>query len=263
MKSERRHELQHNTLDTELSNMVTFFKSHWVKLVYGLLIVVLAVVGFRYYQRQHITKSLNYQTRYEQLVMKSMDPATHQPELVAGFEELAEQTTTPYLAANSLLQLGKLFAIQSTLAAPGKGEEASKDAAVKYKRVISEHTDLPEQTAAARMGLAALAENRGDYPAARKEYETILAMKELEGYPVLAQAAAALEISKKWTRPTTLATKLPAWVKPDPAPTTTPDVPATTPDVPATTPDVPATTPDVPATTPDVPATTPDVPAKD
>ena len=242
MKSERRHELEHNTLDTELSKMVTFFKSHGVKLIYGVLIVVLAVVGFRYYQNQHITKALNYQTRYTQLVGKSMDPATNQQELISGFEELAEQTTTPYLAANSLLQMGKLFAIQSILSAPGEGVEAAEKAAVKYKRVISEHTDLPEQTASARMGLAVLAENRGDYPAARKEYETILAMNGLSGYPVLAQATAALEGSKKWTRPATLATKLPAWVEPEPAPaalafpvpaTTTIDVPATTPDVPA------------------------------
>jgi predicted negative regulator of RcsB-dependent stress response len=254
MKSERRHELEHNTLDTELSNMVTFFKSHWVKLVYGVLIVVLAVVGFRYYQRQHTTKALNYQTRYEQLVGRSMDPATPQPELVAGFEELAEQTTTPYLAANSLLQLGKLFAIQSTLAAPGEGEKAAEKAEVKYKRVISEHTDLPEQTASARMGLATLAENRGDYPAARKEYETILAMKGLEGYPVLTQATIAMEGSKKWTRPATLATTLPAWVKPDPAPEA-PEAPALPEPTPAPTPTpAPAPAP-APATTPDAPTT--------
>ena len=249
MKSERRHELEHNTLDTELSKMVTFFKSHGVKLIYGVLIVVLAIVGFRYYQNQHITKSLNYQTRYEQLVGKSMDPATNQQELISGFEELAEQTTTPYLAANSLLQMGKLFVIQSILSAPGEGVEAAKKAAVKYQRVISEHTDLSEQMASARMGLAVLAENRGDFPAARKEYETILAMNGLSGYPVLAQATAALDGLNKWTRPATLAPTLPAWIKPDPAPAA-PTLPAL--------PTLP-----VPTTTADVPATTPDVPAKD
>jgi len=66
-------------------------------------------------------------------------------------------------------------ATQPALALDRPADAYLRAAAEAYEQVVSRHADLPIAANAARASLAAVAENRGEWDAARKQYDAVLA----------------------------------------------------------------------------------------
>ena len=214
MKSTRRHELQHNALDAELAKIVGFFKKHGTKLSWGVLVLALVALGWVWWTRKATAQRVEVQNRYTRLTQLTASSETYDQELINGFKSLSEQDTVRWVAADSLLKLGRIYA---TLALLGN-EKSQRDEAIPqarkyYQRVIDGFGDFPPFVAAAHVGLGKLAEGQGDFESARGSYKTVLDMPALTGYPVLQQARQASSQLGTFQTPVRLATTMPAWVR--------------------------------------------------
>ena len=175
MKSTRRHELQHNVLDAELAKIVGFFKKHGTKLSWGVLVLALVALGWVWWTRKADTQKEQVQNQYSRLSQLAASSEIYDKEVINGFRSLSEQDTVRWVAADSLLKLGRIHA---TIALMGN-EKTQRDEAILqarkcYQRVVGDFGDFPSFVAAAHVGLGKLAEGQGDFETARKCYKTVL-----------------------------------------------------------------------------------------
>ncbi len=212
MKSTRRHELQQNTLDTELAWVAGFFRRHGTKLAYGLLAIAILALGFLLWTRRVEKKQAEVQGQYDRLLARLRQPHAKQDELLGELHSLGEQDTIPWIAADATLTLARLYAARVLSAAtPESRQEALQRARTTYRRVIDTFPEAPAPVAAARVGLGKLAEDQGDFAAARRYYQSVLDLPGLAGYPVRTLARQALNHLAAMGPPARLATTLPAW----------------------------------------------------
>lgn len=186
MKSTRRHDLKQNVLAAELARGVQFFKKRGTYIAWGVLIAALIIFAVVYIRSRKISAEGNVQTRFRQLTRYADNPglAQESPEasadsVLAGFKELAQQDTDERIAALSTVRVGEIYAQRAFVA--GMTDKAAQegfldDAADYYRRAISNFPDQVPAVARAHLGLAQLAQSRGDLDAARKEYKAVAAM---------------------------------------------------------------------------------------
>ena len=214
MKSIRRHELQHNVLDAELAKIVGFFKKHGTKLSWAVLILALIALGWVWWTRKADAQKMQVQNQYNRLTQLVASSETYDEELINGFKSLSEQDTVRWVAADSLLKLGRIYATLALLAnEKTRQDEAIPQARKYYQRVINGFGDFPPFVAAANVGLGKLAEGKGDFETARGCYKTVLDMPGLAGYPILQQAREAAWQLGTFQTPVRLATTMPAWAR--------------------------------------------------
>jgi hypothetical protein len=205
MKSQRRHELQQNVLDTELARGVEFVRTHRTALGWGLVIAVVAVFAIFYVVRHFGQKALEVQAQYERL---TMDPEMTEQEQAEGFKAVSQDSNKHY-AALALVRLGDLYARQLVGAAgmlAAQRDELADIAAGYYRRVIEGHQDRKQALAEAHLGMGKLQESRGELTAARSEYQSVLLMTELRGWPVRDQAEQAKQDLDSFKQPIRMAT---------------------------------------------------------
>ena len=182
MKSQRRHDLQQNALDEELGKGINFLKKWLWHMIMGVAcIIILTYIGISIYNNYQVGK-MNEQTQLSAWINQK---AATDDEVKEAREELAEQT-------------GKTGAIATFLQGRDKMIEASKlgstdaqdkaklrsEASAKFNKVISDFDDCPNIHAKARMGLARLAEDSGDFSEAISQYKEIVADSALVGHPI-------------------------------------------------------------------------------
>ncbi len=214
MKSTRRHELQHNVLDTELGKVIAFFKKHGTKLSWAVLILVLISLGWVWWNRKAAAQRVEVQNQYDRLTRLAASSGTSDKEVISGLQSLSEQDTVRWIAADSLLQLGRIYATSVLLTdKKQQRDDAFARGCKYYQRVIDGFGDFPPFVAAAHIGLGKLAEGRGDFETARKCYKTVLDMPGLGGYPVLEQGRQAAAQLGTFNTTVHLATTMPAWAR--------------------------------------------------
>jgi predicted negative regulator of RcsB-dependent stress response len=216
MRSKRRHELQQNTLDAELGKGMQWLRKHGFKLAVGLLAVAVIALGVSYLQRQSRANRRDVQARYAKLTSSTRGVDEDPQDLVNGFRDLSQQDTVEWIAAASLVRAGNLRLADMAVATdPEAAQAAGKAASTFFQKVLSEHQDQPAAISAARMGLARIAENKGEFQAARGFYEQITNDARLNGYPVADQARNAISNLAEMQQPVQLATTLPDWAGED------------------------------------------------
>ena len=221
MKSERRHELEHNTLDTEISKTINFFKKHLNRILTVVLIALVLIVGWMWWDKHKAKKAWESQSQYGQLCgqldiqtnQDNIDPDTIS-KLINGFLNLSNDSSSPEIAANSLLQIAKLYSLQGLNAnESGEQKKAFGHAENYYKKVVSECGEFPFIVAGAKIGLGKLAENRNDFSEAGKLYQSAKNTPGIDGYPVKKLAEAALLKIKGFDGNVKLARELPEWAQ--------------------------------------------------
>ncbi|MCK5114683.1 MAG: tetratricopeptide repeat protein [Phycisphaerae bacterium] len=217
MKSERRHELEHNTLDAEISKTVTFFKRHLNKILTIILVVLVLVVGWMWWDRTQAKKAWEEQSQYDQLC-NQIGATNATPEkndkLIKGFLELSRNSSSSEIAANSLLQIATLYSLQGLNANDSDTQDkAYKKAESYYKQIVSEYDELPFIVAAAKIGLGKLAETRKDIPEAKKQYQAAADTPGIKGYPVKKLADDSLLSLDDFDGNVKLASTLPKWAQ--------------------------------------------------
>jgi hypothetical protein len=217
MKSERRHELEHNTLDTEISKTIGFFKKYLNRILTVVLIVLVLIVGWMWWNKRQAAKAWESQSQYDQLCLQinpdKADPVTT-GKLINGFLSLSKESASPEIAANSLLQIATLYSLQGLNAnESSEQKKAFGQAESYYKKVVSECSEFPVIVAGAKIGLGKLAETRNDIPEARKQYLSATKTPGIDGYPVKKLAEAALRKVDEFDGSVKMAKELPEWAQ--------------------------------------------------
>jgi hypothetical protein len=183
MKSQRRHELQHNTLDTELARGLTWMRNHGTKLAMGALAAALVVLIGTYFYRGH---------------QQSVQEQTYQMSAWLYGSEL------PGLDAQRKAQLAQEEGFEGTLAKLLLGREAMEESfqelaknppnriAAREKRdealghfqaVLAEANDRPLLASQARYSMVVVYEDRGETAKALEQCKAILDRPDLnDGY---------------------------------------------------------------------------------
>ncbi|MBT3202198.1 MAG: hypothetical protein HN350_20025 [Phycisphaerales bacterium] len=241
MKTERRHELKHNSLDTELVKGVDYLKHHAKGILLAILLVV-AVISVAVMMVKNRTANVSIpRQRYDSLKAQEVATADGRAKALTGFEELASQTGNTEIAALACVEAADLCATQHASGDIVTG--AQKRAKTHYQRVIDEFSDYPSAVGRAHVGLARLAEDAGDFAAAKEHYGLAIALADKTSLLAGQKAEALLKALDELEKPVRLATVRPL---PPTPPTTQPSTaPATQPaTAPATAPAVtPATAP--------------------
>ena len=245
MKTERRHELKHNSLDAELVKILDYLKAHGKGISLAILTAVAVIsVGWIVIRNRAASVSVPRQ-QYDQL--KSIDISTAQgrSDALAGFEELAAQSGNAKFAALGSVEAGDICLIQHV-----SGDHADGALAVAkkhYQRVVDEFSDNTVALGRAYLGLAKLAEDQNDLALARENYQQVISLGDKTSEMAVAAATKAIAMLDDLKEPVRLALK-----RPDP-PATQPDTavePTTKPAAKIPAPVAPTTKPAEPTTQP-------------
>ncbi len=205
MKAERRHELQTNALAKWLADVPLYLRFHFGKILLGLLVLILVVMLIRQRMVASQTSGLEAMeglNEARRLVsqLPSLDftepdapkraaerrRATSQAEGL--IEQVIAQTSDPddsALRAEAYVLRGDLYwtlanlpevpgaTTQPALLSPRKPDDYLKDAAEAYQQVLRTYPQRTTSAVTAMFGLAAIAENRGDWDGARAQYEAL------------------------------------------------------------------------------------------
>lgn len=222
MKTQRRHDLQQNELSLSLTRGMKFAKKYSNYIAWGVLLVAVIVFVAVFASRQQASKIQAVQSEFESVVGDvQMSPDDRLGRLV----ELASQTRDPFVAVQASLAVGNEYAGRIATGAGTLTEtqiqEFSQKASDYYRQVIANHSDRRPQVAQAHLGLAKLAENKGDFDSAANSYrESIKASPSnhpvgkfaeagLAGLPTV-QAAVPMATTMPATQPADEATTAPA-----------------------------------------------------
>ena len=222
MKSRRRHELQENVLGSEITKVVAFFRRRGNVIAWGAL--VLALIGFVivYAQRRSTASAARVHGQFDKAML---DDTATPDERVQILRELIDQDDDRRIAAQAHVELGNELAARMLVAGPTidplEYKRLAEGATSYYLIVIRTFADQTLPVAEAHLGLGQLAETRGDFDAARMEYQIVLQNKDLSGYPVADRAQMSLDQLDEIARPVAMASTAPA-TQPTTAPTIQP-----------------------------------------
>lgn len=296
MDSERRHELDQNTLAQALTKAPTFLWEYGSYLLLAIAVIVALYFFFRTRSTSELQKReaesaslFNMTTAVEGArdarqfasFLSAKDVADRQAQVVAEFEQFADLPATsarPGVRAHAARLRGDLAWTLATFPAPRPApptqpttgpstlpatrpsledvlsgandatartpEEWLQEAETAYREVVDNYSSHTADNLAALFGLAAVAEQRGDFKAAVGYYERLLARDDVgAGAKTLATQRKAMAgtlgmsprlapprpVTQPSTQPTTQSTTRPAPGEVDPSPAGLGPAPSTAP----------------------------------
>ena len=217
MKSKRRHELQHNTLDAELAKLLAFVKKRGSVIFWVVMIALATVLAVKVVGGWSREKRDNPRAEYANIKMDARRSAAgpdEVDELLERLRELTEQQDNKSVAALACVDAGDIASgmfldLEAKLAIEQR-EQYGKKAEKFYRKAVDDFPEEPLAVAKARVGLAKLAEGRADMSTARAQYEAILAIPEMAGQPVRRRATEGLAMLKVLEKPVRMATTAPS-----------------------------------------------------
>jgi hypothetical protein len=262
MKAQRRHELKQNTLAHSLENLPEFGRQHGTKIL--LVVMIGLAVALLIRSRISSSRAAEEQAAYalshgreavEQLQANAgrLAPAGAQEisKIVdKSVQDVLDASDDPRMIAEARILQGDLnwqlaalpeppgATTRPELALPRSDEQLLEAAAAAYRAAVEERNAPRESVVTARLGLAAVAENRRQWDAAKEQYQKVLddpntpkplkdlaaaALTRLEILrkpPLLAAPATAPSLPGATQPSTTASTTAPT--QPATAPTTTP-----------------------------------------
>jgi hypothetical protein len=182
MKSERRHELRTNSLAIALSNIPDTMRQNILTVIFTVLIAGLTVFVIRYRMSLSAERSARAVddlavAREDIDEIKGMageDPSVCQERFLDASARLdsvmAAIGSDPKAAADVLADRGDLNWNMATLAGattqPSSGQSSDdylKSAETAWKQIVESYSNQELPVCSARLGLAAIAENHGDF----------------------------------------------------------------------------------------------------
>jgi hypothetical protein len=224
MKAQRRHELQQNVLGAELNRGLEFVKERRTPLVWGVVLLVLAVFVVWHTVSKARATQRDLQTTYDRLTGTPSLPAQ---EFLDGMKSLSESSNKP-IAALATVQVAKFylsrFSAAGGMVADPQQKALADQASAYFRRAIQKFGDQRSIVAESHLGLARLAESIGDFAAAANEYQAVTGMMDLAGTPVGVEAMTALAKLDRIKTPVRMATtsSAPSATAPAKAPTLAP-----------------------------------------
>lgn len=203
MRAEERHRLKTNELAQKLAELPEYLRKHSKLITIGVAVLVLVGVvgGFWWSSRKKA-----YSRRNEEL--QGLLPQINQIQIMAANAAQDPGTDTKSAEASAYNTSGLLGALQNlSLEAQGTSvgmaalmqqadlkrsqlyytnrllseeerEKICRDAENLYRKILNQYGTRPMAAGMAKLGLALVAEDRGDWEKAKKTYEEILAEKD-------------------------------------------------------------------------------------
>lgn len=204
MKAERRHDLETNDLAKKIIQAPDYFKLYGgrVALAVVAVVVVALLVNYRIRSKQaNLAASQEGIGAARDAIVQlsamnamggpSQEVAVRRQQLISNavqaIDTVNERSEDPKFLAQAQVLRGDLYwtvanlselpgaATQPALAVEPKAEDALGQAEGAYKRVLDSYADQTLPAVTARFGLAAIAENRGKWDDARRQYDTLAA----------------------------------------------------------------------------------------
>ena len=212
MKSQRRHELQHNLLDAELGKIIGFFKKYGNYIAWGVLIAALIILVATYSVSKQRRAVTDIHARYDRAMT---DSGVKPDDRINDLTALAVQDADSKVAALACIAAGDAYGAKLvTSLAPMSADQRKENirqAEVYYRMAINNFANRPEIVARAHFGLGRLAENQRNFDTAQTEYQAVLSMPlKTSGGTIYAAAKKALEGLDELRTPIPMATTAPA-----------------------------------------------------
>jgi tetratricopeptide (TPR) repeat protein len=190
MKAQRRQELKTNTLAEELAEIVVYLKNQ-SQAVTVAAVAVLVILGVLWYWHRTV------QTRRAEgwQVMLGLMATSKQkdPQVLDKMEQVAASYSDPQFKAMAYAQLGDRLRAEAAMAeTPEVARDYASRAESAFQAALNVTPDQIVPAAIARLGLASLAADKGDFDTAKRYYEAVGNDANLAGTPFPAQASAAL-----------------------------------------------------------------------
>jgi len=212
MKSQRRHELQENTLIAELGKMVDVLRKRGNLVGWGVLIAALIAMIAVFAWKKSRQGDIELQRKFDRVM--PLKSALSAEERLEGLKELAEQDDDEVKAALATVELGDVYARRMVVAGPNadpaQWKRLADQAAGYYREAINRFGEQDLPLAKAHLGLAKLAESQQDFETAKAEYQAVLKLTALTGQPVMQQAERGMQQLETLSSPVQMATTAPA-----------------------------------------------------
>ncbi len=191
MKSQRRHDLQTNTLADNLAETLEYLKTQYLLIVVGIVAVLLIIGGIWYWQYAAAARRAQ---GWQDMLALVGTTSREDPQYIDKLEEVAASARDPNLRAMAYAQVGNELLGQAVFGGePAEQVQKLQDRAkAAFNASLSTSAKSPEAGAISRLGLAAIAADNGDATAAREYYEAVRSNPNLTGMPYPAQASAGL-----------------------------------------------------------------------
>jgi hypothetical protein len=196
MKAERRHELQENSLARGINRFPEFWRQHGTKLSLGIVFVMLLVVFLLQWRsrRAEAKENLARQLTAARLELESaksnptLSLETAWTQIEQAVSQVLAESSEPGQVAEAKLLRADANLYWALLASLGDPPEATTRPALKLSSKLQEYLDTanrnyqevagqtslpPLQWGSARLGLAAVAEFKGDLAGAKKAYDEV------------------------------------------------------------------------------------------
>jgi hypothetical protein len=194
MKTKRRQELRTNELIMQLMRIKDYAVQHWNRIAGAAVVVVLLIAIIAYWQYSRSarrTEGLNAIAKLRE------DPNLTPMERLEKMEQIAGQYSDKQVERVALETIGE-SAMMQVLIGPASDEPSQRDKLLDmahhaFTRIVTEFPDRYEAVARARLGLAAIAEDRGNKDEAAREYKAILDNPKLAAIKMYESIAATRE----------------------------------------------------------------------
>ncbi len=212
MRAEERHRLKTNELAQKLSELPEYLRKHIKLISVGVVaVVVICIVGGFWWsarKKSYSRRNEELQGLFPQIVQiqynaaraaqdpKAQSEATYNiSSLLGALGNLSSEAQGTPIGMMALLQQADLKRSElyytHRLLLDQEKEQICRASEKLYQQILSEYGDHAQAVGTAQLGLALVAEDRGDWEKAKKKYEEILAEKDgkLTGttFPLLAQ----------------------------------------------------------------------------
>ncbi len=190
MKAQRRQELKANTLAEQLTEIVDYVRNR-SQAVTVAVVAVLVILGVLWYWQRTVQAK-----RVEgwQAMLTLLSTGRQQdPQVLDKMEQVAGSYSDLRLKAMAYAQLGTRLRDEAVMAETSDiARDYTSRAEAAFQAVLSQTPEQAVPVAIARLGLAGLAADKGDFDAAKRYYEAVGNDEQLSGTPFPAEASAAL-----------------------------------------------------------------------
>ncbi|MGB9626291.1 MAG: tetratricopeptide repeat protein [Phycisphaerae bacterium] len=250
MKTKRRQELRTNELILQLIKARDYAARNWNWIAGTALVVVLVIAIIAYWQYNRGVRRIE---GLNALATVREDANLPPAEQIDRLEQIAKQYPDPQVVLASLEAVGNSvmhrLLVDWTGESPSQREKLLGAAEAAFRRIVAEFPDRHEAVVRAHLGLAAIAEDRGDREEAARQYKAILddpklaavtmyqgiaaaragtldeRMKPVEILPATRPAATRTATSPTTTQAATMPVSAPGASRPTGVPATAPAVP--------------------------------------
>jgi hypothetical protein len=198
MKAHRRQELKTNTLAEQLAEIFAYLRNQSQAATVAVVAVVV-VLGVLWYW--HRTVQARRLEGWQAMMTLLSTSRQQDPQVLDKMEQVAASYSDLRFKAMAYAQLGNRLLDEATMAEnPEVARDYTARAGAAFQTVVSQMPDQTIPAAIARLGLASMAADKGDFDTAKRYYEAVGNDEQLTGTPFPQEASAgltALEAARK------------------------------------------------------------------